>query len=404
MRVIISFLTPILTRRFFVGTIALLIVIGSFAYAATVDGNTVLLIHADGADATTVFSDVSGKTVTTNGNAQVDTAQSKFGGASAIFDNSDDYLSVAANAAWNTTGTDYTIDAWVRFNSVGTNDTVVAGGSSGHWFVYTYSDGRIGVGKQGTNEIMAAAGTVTTGTWYHLAIVRVNSTGRTDIYINGTSVANATTDWTTDGSANALTIGSRGTTDYFDGWIDELRISKGIARWTANFTPPTTEYAGGITLTNNIKVIGNLYVTGAISKGAGTFVIDHPLKPFTHLLFHSFVESPDAKNIYDGVATLDENGEVAIQLPDYFEALNKDFRYQFFPHYEAMPDLYVKEEVKNNQFVIAGGKPNGEISWQVSGTRHDPYILANPIVNEVEKSSETEVDRGECLFEPLCEE
>ena len=67
-------------------------------------------------------------------------------------------------------------------------------------------------------------------------------------------------------------------------------------------------------------------MTGTIGKGAGSFVIDHPLDPRNKLLYHSFLESPDVKNIYDGVATLDKNGEAVIKLPRYFEALNKDFR------------------------------------------------------------------------------
>ena len=158
-----------------------------------------------------------------------------------------------------------------------------------------------------------------------------------------------------------------------------------------------------VTLVGNVKFNGSLTVQGTMSKGAGTFEIDHPLDPYNTLLFHSFVESPDVKNLYDGIATLDENGETHIKLPDYFEALNKDFRYQFFPLYQAMPDLYIKQEVKNNEFVIAGGKPRGEISWQVTGTRHDAYILAHPIINEVWKSDSTEIKRGECLWPPLCE-
>jgi len=167
------------------------------------------------------------------------------------------------------------------------------------------------------------------------------------------------------------------------------------------FVPASVFAALNITVGTTIR--GNLYITGSLSKGSGSFVIDHPRMPRTHLLYHSFVESPEVKNLYDGVATLDEYGEARIALPDYFEALNKDFRYQFFPHGEAMPNLYVKEEIKNNSFVIAGGTPGGEISWQVTGNRHDPYILENPIVNEVPKSADTEVNRGECLFEPLCE-
>ena len=120
------------------------------------------------------------------------------------------------------------------------------------------------------------------------------------------------------------------------------------------------------------------------------------------LLYHSFVESPDVKNFYDGIARLDKDGEVAIELPSYFDALNKDPRYQFFPHYQPMPNLYIKEEEHDNHFVIGGGAPGGEISWQVTATRHDPYILAHPIIVEVLKGPGQPVDRGKCLFEPLC--
>ena len=161
--------------------------------------------------------------------------------------------------------------------------------------------------------------------------------------------------------------------------------------------------AAAVVLTGNVRFLGSLTITGALSKGAGTFVIDHPQKPGTHLLYHSFVESPDVKNIYDGIATLDTNGEVVIALPEYFDALNTSTRYQFFPLDEAMPNLYIKAEERNNAFTIAGGTPGGRVSWQITGIRHDPYIQRNPVRNEVWKGPNEEVDRGECLHEPLCE-
>jgi len=158
-----------------------------------------------------------------------------------------------------------------------------------------------------------------------------------------------------------------------------------------------------ITFTVGTKITGGYSVSGSLSKGSGTFVIDDPLEPRTKLLYHSFVESPDVKNLYDGIATLDKNGEAVIKLPDYFEALNRDFRYQFFPLYEAMPNLYLKVEEKGNQFVIAGGVPGGTISWQITGNRHDAYILANPVIPEVMKSPTTPVPQGTCLYPPLCQ-
>ncbi len=157
----------------------------------------------------------------------------------------------------------------------------------------------------------------------------------------------------------------------------------------------------GVTLTGNIQFQGNLAITGSVSKGSGTFVIDHPLDPANKLLFHSFVESPDVKNIYDGIATLDSSGEATIVLPSYFDALNVSFRYQFFPLDTADPNLYVKTEadVTKNRFTIAGGTAGNRISWQITGIRHDRYIVNNPIVVEVEKSDTTLVKKGQYLFD-----
>jgi hypothetical protein len=157
-----------------------------------------------------------------------------------------------------------------------------------------------------------------------------------------------------------------------------------------------------ISLTGSVKFLGNLAITGALSKGSGTFEIDDPIAPATKLLFHSFVESPDVKNVYDGIATLDKNGEATIALPAYYDALNNNSRYQFSPLDQAMPNLYIKKEEKNNQFTIAGGAAGGTISWQITGIRHDPYILAHPVIVEVLKGFGQPVNKGECLFEPLC--
>lgn len=161
-------------------------------------------------------------------------------------------------------------------------------------------------------------------------------------------------------------------------------------------------YAATLTINANLINTGNFSITGSISKGAGTFVIDHPLDPANKLLYHSFVESPDVKNVYAGNTTLDDNGETVIQLPDYFEALNKDFRYQLFAVGRPNPDLYIKKRLEHNGFTIGGGIPGSEVSWMVTGIRHDPYILKHPIVPEVEKGPNALVEKGECIYPPLC--
>jgi len=121
---------------------------------------------------------------------------------------------------------------------------------------------------------------------------------------------------------------------------------------------------------------GDLNVTGTIFKGADAFRIDHPLDPESKYLSHSVVESPDMKNIYDGVAVFDEAGEAIVTLPDWFEALNEDFRYQLTPMGAAFVP-YVADEIASNQFKIGGGIAGKKVSWQVTGIRHDAFANAN---------------------------
>jgi hypothetical protein len=147
----------------------------------------------------------------------------------------------------------------------------------------------------------------------------------------------------------------------------------------------TTNYAGYFS--------GNVSVTGTLSKGGGSFKIDHPLDPENKYLYHSFVESPDMMNIYNGNATLDASGEAVVTMPEWFEALNRDFRYQLTCIGGFAP-AYVAEEIANNQFKIAGGKAGLKVSWQVTGVRHDAFAEANRIPVEVDKPAD---ERGTYL-------
>lgn len=133
---------------------------------------------------------------------------------------------------------------------------------------------------------------------------------------------------------------------------------------------------------------GNLRTTATLTKAAGSFKIDHPLDPANQYLSHSFVESPDMMNLYNGNAVLDAQGEATVILPEWFEALNQDFRYQLTPVGAAMPNLYVAQKVQDNTFRIAGGVPGMEVSWMVTGIRHDAYANAHRIPVEEQKPAE----------------
>ncbi len=129
---------------------------------------------------------------------------------------------------------------------------------------------------------------------------------------------------------------------------------------------------------------GRVEVNGTLAKSAGSFKIDHPLDPANKVLQHSFVESPDMMNVYNGNVVTDAKGEAVVTLPDYFQALNRDFRYQLTP-IGQFAQAIVAKEVENNRFVIQTDKPSVKVSWQVTGIRQDAYAQSHPIVVESEK-------------------
>ncbi len=143
---------------------------------------------------------------------------------------------------------------------------------------------------------------------------------------------------------------------------------------------------------------GNVTVTQNLSKGGGSFKIDHPLDPGNKYLLHSFVESPDMMNVYNGVITLDARGEAVIQLPSWFDALNKEFRYQLTPLGIPAPNLHIAQELNSSRFGIAGGLAGMQVSWQLTGIRQDRWANAHRIPVEVEKE---ELDRGLYLHPEL---
>jgi hypothetical protein len=145
---------------------------------------------------------------------------------------------------------------------------------------------------------------------------------------------------------------------------------------------------------------GDLNVTGAITAGTKDFKIDHPTDPANKYLVHAAVESSEMKNIYDGTIVLDGNGQAVVELPDWFEALNGSFRYQLTAIGAPSPGLYIAQKIVGNRFAIAGGAPGVEVSWQVTGVRHDRFADANPLVVEPAKA---ERERGYYIHPELYE-
>jgi trimeric autotransporter adhesin len=145
-----------------------------------------------------------------------------------------------------------------------------------------------------------------------------------------------------------------------------------------------TNTAGGLAA----SLQGDVQITGKLTKGGGSFKIDDPIDPAGKYLSHSFVESPDMMNIYNGNVVLDAHGRAVIEMPKWFGALNRDFRYQLTAIGAPGPKLYVAEEMHDNHFKIAGGKAGMKVSWMVTGIRQDAWANANRIPTEEEKPAD----------------
>jgi hypothetical protein len=144
---------------------------------------------------------------------------------------------------------------------------------------------------------------------------------------------------------------------------------------TSETVPPRAAVFWGAT-----GVEGDFYVSG--SKN---FRIDHPLDPTNKYLNHATIESSEVLNQYSGNVVLDSAGEGRVEFPDWFAAINDDFRYQLTAIGAPGPNLHVAEEMQGNSFTIAGGRPGMKVSWQVTARRNDAYMKAHPYVVEQDK-------------------
>jgi hypothetical protein len=218
-----------------------------------------LLLHGDGTNGSTTIIDSSPtpKTITANGNAQISTAQSKFGGASIAFDGTGDYLTAANNASLNFDSGDFTVECWLYLAGLQTANTdgqrvgtIVSYGinnitNSGYAFYIQTTANQLAFVRPGTGTAATASFTFGLSTWYHVAYTRSGSTNR--LFVDGQSLTLTTNTFTpASSSSGTLRIGSErfygGYNHDLNGYIDDFRITKGIARYTANFTPPTAAF------------------------------------------------------------------------------------------------------------------------------------------------------------------
>jgi len=224
---------------------------GQLNYIAGIDTYTKLMLHMDGSNSGTTFTDSSatGHTMTPTGNTHTDTAIKKLGTASAQFDGTGDYITSGASTEFSLTG-DFTIDCWCYFGAI--NKTIAGSLSTWDWSAATTNDwiwiidgdGIVSFNVKGVGSTGSSSGQGALNTWMHLAVQRAS--GTTSIYKNGALI---NTPATGPGSGtvsanNIVTLGRAASTltGGYNGYIDEFRISKGIARYPTSFTPPATAY------------------------------------------------------------------------------------------------------------------------------------------------------------------
>jgi hypothetical protein len=203
-----------------------------------------LLMHMDGTGSTFVDSSGSPKTLTAAGDATQSATQSKFGGKSLSVDGNGDYVAVANNSGLDFGTGDFTVEFWARFSSsVSTSQQLLYSDTSGGWFIGLFNNGEFGIGRSGVAWDHYASHSMTTNTWHHLAVARSGSSLR--LYVDGAQVGSTYTNtqsYTLEGGT--LRIGGTGGAEYnLTGFIDDLRITKGVARSTGStITVPTAAY------------------------------------------------------------------------------------------------------------------------------------------------------------------
>lgn len=259
--------------------------------------NVSLLLHGNGTNGSTTFTDnsPSPKTLTAFGNAQISTAQSKFGGASMRFDGSGDSLTTPDHAAFEFGAGNFTIEAWVRPGAYATNNngeyqsTIVCQdtfgqrafafnirGTATSWTELVF----LGFSSPTVYTLVTASVSLSNSTWYHLAVVR--SGNFIYFFVDGVLInagGSAFSETIQQDITSVLRIGANEFDAtyryYFNGYIDDLRITKGVARYTANFTPPTAAFDDFYSSTINADVAAIAAATGDLTTGiqlAGTVV------------------------------------------------------------------------------------------------------------------------------------
>lgn len=300
-----------------------------------------------------------------------------------VIDASGDWIGGGADGSWTVTGSDL---SYIAGNvGVGTATPthrlhVLAATGNG---LFARSSAATGTGAGASGESASPTGfgvlgksTATTG-----AAVGVFGDTSSTAGIAISAITRSTTGTTIGVRGEALSTGGMGivgkasaTTGATARGVHGETASNAGAGVFGHATQTTGNNAGVIGRTNSLTNGWGVYAEGHLgASGLKAFHIDHPLDPANKYLNHFSAEGPEALLIYRGGVVLDAQGEATVELPEYFEAMNREFQYQLTPVGGAAPMLHVSAEVKDNRFGIAGGTPGLKVSWTVTGVRNDAF-------------------------------
>lgn len=298
----------------------------------------------------------------------------------------------------------------------GTGATFTGNLSAGVGFgVNTNGTGLIGAGNNITTVSLAQNGSGLAGTGLSVGVY--GKANRATDGIGVIALGNNLGTYTVPSSGGAGIAGTGLNIGVFGHATDPLGfgvyssgnfLADGGIHATGDITADGVVYAPRGIMTDGFSIAaGNMAIEGIFTAqmisasgdlmagGTKNFIIDDPRDPANKYLKHASIESNEILNLYRGVGIFDASGEVVVQLPDYYEAINKNASYQLTPIGAAMPNLYIASEVNNGIFIIAGGVANKKVSWILTAERNDPYIRNNPEIRNmvVDKGA----DRGRYL-------
>ena len=261
-------------------------------------------------------------------------------------------------------------------------DTQSLAGLPASRYVVTNADGNVGIGTFVANNVRLrvenaqSSGSAIRGIDTTTGVgVYGNSAGGTGVYGESATSASLTQGGVYGKALGAGGIGTIGESSANNGTgvgVFGVSTSPGGFGVYARNTVATTGWSLLAEGPRSASFGGAVQIGGPLTKPAGSFKIDHPLDPANKYLYHSFVESPDMMNVYNGNITTDAAGMAVVDLPDWFEALNRDFRYQLTV-IGTFAQAIVASKVQGNRFTIATNAANVEVSWQVTGIRKDAY-------------------------------